>query len=147
VIAGFHGGEQRVGHGGHAGAGGAAGLRAFEEGEAALEHLHGGVLEARVGGAGLVSAEAGGGLFGAIVGEAGGEEESFGGFAEFGAHGAAADGERCGAPARGDGGILACGFLHAGVVPQRGTRGKRGAGKRGRAALSLRARGERRCAS
>ena len=80
-----------------------------------LRHLDGRVLQAAVGHARLLAVEARGGIFGAVIGIARGQEQGLGRFAELAARGAAPDGERGRAPAAGDGGVLSGVTLHLGL--------------------------------
>ena len=88
--------EQRGVHRGHAARGGAAGLRALERGEPRLQHRDRRVAEAAIlvvlDGAG----EGRGGLLGAVVHEARGEEERLCRFRELAARDSAMDKQRGG---------------------------------------------------
>ena len=76
-------------HGRHAGGRGPAGLRALDPGQALLQHRHGGVAEAGVLVVADLAGEGGLGLLGAVIDEAGGEEERLGRLAVGAASGAA----------------------------------------------------------
>ncbi len=77
----------------HAGGGGDAEFRAFQGGQALLEHADRGVGEARVDVARLVADKAGGGLGGVFKHKAGGQKHGLAVFAKRRARGAAAHGQ------------------------------------------------------
>ena len=106
--------EQRGGHRRHAARLRAAGFGAFEEGDAFFEHLHRGVLQARIGHAVVFTGKARGDGGGIVIRVARGEEQGFRGLAHFRTPRAAAHGLRCGAPVGGDRAVLTGGAFHGG---------------------------------
>jgi hypothetical protein len=74
-----HGGDSR-----HAGSGGARHRRAFEQRHALFEHGNGGIGDATILIAWALALEAGSGLFGVLIGIAGGEDQRLAGFLEGG---------------------------------------------------------------
>ena len=110
MIARLHLPHQRRGHRGHAGRRGARGFRAFEQRHALLEHGDRGIAEAAVLKTLIFAGEAPRRLFGAVVDETLGEEQSLGGLAEPGAGGAAMDELR----ARAEGFGVDCGTVVSG---------------------------------
>ena len=74
---------------GHAGCGGAAGLGPLDQRQPLLQHCHGGVAEAGILVVLIGAGEGRLGLLGAVVDEAGGQEQRLGGLAELAALGAA----------------------------------------------------------
>ena len=86
MIAGLQLPDERNSDRRHAGRGGARGLRAFERRHAPLEHIDGGIGEARILVAGILALEARLRLRGVVVDVALGEKERLGGLAERRAH-------------------------------------------------------------
>ncbi len=115
MIAGRKLAEQGRRHRGHAGRLGAAGLGAFEQRDALLQHGSGRVLHARIDHAGLFAREARGHRLGIVVAIARVQEERLAGLTLIAAPGAAAHGLSGRLPAARDGAVLSCRSLHGGA--------------------------------
>ena len=116
AVAGLEQRQQGEEHRRHAGRGGAAGLGAFERGEAVLEHRDGRIAEARILEVRALALEGRLGLLGAVVGVARGQEERLRRLVEVAAHLAAAHRARLRLPGLDDRAPPSCAGIDPSIV-------------------------------